>query len=165
MIAASLIPEFDHEIASLRKTLERLPEDKYDWKPHDKSMSLQALAAHLAEMVGWCTMTLKTPELDFATFPYQPFRPANNGELLAFLDERTKEARAALEAASDTDMMTPWTIRNGENVFMTLPRVGMLRSMVFNHIVHHRGQLTVYMRILNVPVPALYGPSADEGAM
>lgn len=161
-LAQSLLPEFEHELANTRKTLARIPEGKTDWKPHATSMELMALATHIAQIYFWMSWTIREPEFDAAKDA--PVRPEirTTAELLAFLDQNAAEAKAALLGASDEVLLTPWTLRNGEQVFFTMPRIAVLRGMVFNHMVHHRAQLTVYFRMLGVPVPSLYGPSGDE---
>ena len=161
-IAQGLLAEFDQEVASTRRTLERLPEDKLEWKPDEKSMSMGRLAAHVAEMTGWAALALKTSELDFATTPYEPVTAKSRAHVLQIADENAAAARAAILGASDADFMKPWTLRAGDQVFFTMPKIAVLRGMVMNHTIHHRGQLTVYYRLNGVPVPALYGPSADE---
>lgn len=161
-LAAALIGELQQEAATTRKCLERIPAEKFDYKPHEKSMTMVRLAAHVAEMLGWAKETVEKSEMDFATADYKPFEPQTTEELVAFLDKMVAESVEALKTASDEAMMENWTLRNGETVYFTMPRIQVLRGMVFNHIVHHRGQLSVYMRINDIPVPALYGPSADE---
>jgi uncharacterized damage-inducible protein DinB len=164
-IAQSLLPEFDHEFATLRKTLERVPDGRWDYAPHAKSMPLGRLAGHLAELGGWVNSTLEADELDFAKMAYTPFIPSSPAALVAKLDEVVAKARPVLAAASDADMMQPWTLRQGAQVFFTMPKVAVLRSFVMNHMIHHRAQLGVYLRLNDVPVPSTYGPSADEGQM
>lgn len=164
-IAQSLLPEFDHEFATLRKTLERVPDGKSDYAPHTKSMPMGKLSGHLAELPGWVNATLEADELDFAKMDYKPFVPANTAELLEALDAAVAKARPVLAAASDADMMKPWTLKQGDKVFFTMPKVAVLRSFVMNHMIHHRAQLGVYLRLNDVPVPSTYGPSADEGQM
>lgn len=164
-IAQSLLPEFDHEFATLRKTLERVPDGKWDYTPHAKSMTMGRLAGHLAELGGWTNATLEADELDFSKIPYAPYIPGSTAELVAKFDEVVAKARPALAAASDADMMKPWTLRMGDTVYFTMPKVAVLRSFVMNHMIHHRAQLGVYLRLNDVPVPGTYGPSADEGNM
>ena len=164
-IAQSLLPEFDHEFATLRKTLERVPEGLGGFKPHEKSMEMARLAGHLTELAGWANATIEQDELDFATSPYKPFVPASTAELVAKLDAVVAKARPVLAATSDADMMKPWTLRQGDRVMFTMPKVAVLRSFVMNHMIHHRAQLGVYLRLNDVPVPGTYGPSADEGNM
>lgn len=164
-ISAGLLPEFDHEMATTRKFLERLPEDKLDFKPHEKSMALGRLAGHIAEMAGWGTTTLETDQLDFAppgAPPFQPLVASSRVQLLGEFEKGVIAFRAALGKASDDYLMQPWTLLSGGRVFFTMPRVTVLRSMVLNHIIHHRAQLGVYYRMNDVPVPSSYGPSADE---
>lgn len=161
-IAESLIPQFDFEMANTRKALERLPEEKLEWTPDPKSMSMGRLAAHLAEMPGWTTLAVAQDELDFGKSEYKPLIPKSRAEVLALLDENVAAARRALEGVSDADLLKPWSLRAGEQVFFTMPKIAVIRGMVLSHIIHHRGQLTVYYRLNGVPVPALYGPSADE---
>lgn len=161
----ALLPEFDREMASTRKTLERVPDDKFGWKPHQKSMAMGRLATHLAELAGWIETTLGTESLDFAPVggpPYQPKIAASNAEMLALFDKNAASAHAALAAATDAQLMQPWTLLSGGKTIFSLPRIGVLRGMVMNHMIHHRGQLTVYLRLNDIPVPALFGPSADE---
>ena len=163
----ALLPEFDHEMANTRKTLERVPEDKFGWKPHEKSMSMGRLATHVAELTGWVATTLETESLDFAppgAPPYQPKIAASRPGLLAIFDKNAAAARAALAAAGDAQLMVTWTLLGGGKTIFSMPRVAVLRGMVMNHLIHHRGQLAVYLRLNDVPVPALYGPSADEQA-
>lgn len=164
-LAAALIGELQQESATTRKLLERIPEDKFEYKPHEKSMSFSRLAAHVAEMVNWTEVTAATPELDFAAGEYKPFEPKTNAELLEYFDKNLAGAIEALQNISDETMMENWTLRNGETVYFTMPKIQVLRGMVFNHIWHHRGQLSVYLRLNDIPVPAMYGPSADEGQM
>ncbi|MBS1795664.1 MAG: damage-inducible protein DinB [Acidobacteria bacterium] len=164
-LAAALIGELQQEAATTRKCLERIPADKFDYKPHEKSMAMGRLAVHTAEMVDWAKETVTTTELDFAANEYKPFEPKTTEELVEFADKHLAEAIEALKNTSDEAMMENWTLRNGETVYFTMPRIQVLRGMVFNHIIHHRGQLSVYMRLNDIPVPAIYGPSADEGAM
>ncbi len=164
-IGQSMLGEFDQEMAGTRKTLERLPEQQWNWKPHDKSGTVGWLASHLATMPGWITMTLQTDQLDYAPVDgpaYVPPKLENRQQLLAEFDKGVTEARKALAGASDPDMMKDWTLLAGGQTIFTMPRVACLRGMVLNHIIHHRAQLTVYYRLLGVPVPGLYGPSADE---
>lgn len=160
-IASALMAELKQESIATRKCLERVPEDKFDYKPHEKSMTFGQLAAHIAEMVGWIAVTIKTDELDFAA-NYKPFTPKTNAELLEFFGKNLSEAIEALENASDEEMMKNWTLRKGDHIFFTMPRVQVLRGVVFNHVFHHRGQLSVYLRLNDIPVPSIYGPSADE---
>jgi uncharacterized damage-inducible protein DinB len=167
-IGQSLLPEFDHEMANTRKTLERLPENKLDFKPDPKSMSLGRLAGHIAEMPGWGAMTLQTDGLDIAPVGGQSMQPliaTSRQQLLAEFDKNVASARAAIAGVSDESLMKPWSLKAGGNVVFTMPRIGVLRTMILSHVIHHRAQLTVYYRMNGVPVPALYGPSADEGAM
>ncbi|MEI6945769.1 DinB family protein [Paraflavisolibacter sp. H34] len=157
-----LLNELRHEADSTRKMLERVPADKFGWKPHEKSMSLASLSSHVAELFSWLTMTLTTDELDFATNKYQPFVPQSTQQLLDFFEDNLKKGTETLAATSDEDMMKHWKLRHGDHIILDLPRMAVLRSFVFNHLVHHRGQLSVYLRLLDVPVPGMYGPSADE---
>jgi len=161
-IAQGLLAEFDVEMANTRRTLERIPLDKLEWKPDPRSMTLGRLAAHVAEMPGWAALTLTTDELDFAAGGYTPAMATSQEQLLEIADKNAAAARAAIAATSDADFMKPWTLRQGDQIFFTMPKIAVIRGMVMNHTVHHRGQLTVYYRMNGVPVPALYGPSADE---
>ncbi len=166
-LSAALLPEFDQEMANTRKTLERIPDGKFSWKPHEKSSAMGPLAGHLANIPGWLSFTIKEDSLDLAPGGVQmqpPPPPKNNKELLAEFDKNVKEGRAALAAASDAELMKPWSLLNNRKVTMTLPKVAVIRGFVMNHLIHHRAQLGVYLRLNNIPVPAIYGPSADEGA-
>lgn len=163
-IGEMMLPEYDHEMANTRKTLERIPEDKLGWKPHEKSMTLGRLSGHLAELGGWAKTAIETDSLNMTMADFKPLIPTSREQLLTAFDKNVKEARAAIAGASDEHLMKPWTLAfNGQTVF-TLPRVAVLRDC-FNHMIHHRAQLGVYLRLNDVAVPALYGPSADEGAM
>ncbi|MDQ6786020.1 MAG: DinB family protein [Acidobacteriota bacterium] len=164
-ISDAFIGELEQESAATRKCLERIPENSFDWKPHDKSFPMLRLATHIAEMVGWIKDTVEKPEMDFAIADYKPFVPNTTSELVEFFDKNLSEATDALKNTSDEAMMQNWKLRNGEQIYLDMPRAQVLRSMVFNHIINHRGQLSVYLRLNDIPVPALYGPSADEGTM
>jgi uncharacterized damage-inducible protein DinB len=164
-IATALVAEMEHEAAVTRTCLERVPADKFDWKPHEKSMTFGRLASHIAEMFGWTPPTLEHAELDFSKMDYKPFEPKTTEELVEFLDKNVAEAIAALRSSSDDRFLENWTMRNGEQVYFTMPKVAVMRSFVMNHIIHHRGQLSVYLRLNDIAVPAIYGPSADEGTM
>jgi uncharacterized damage-inducible protein DinB len=162
-IADLLLPEFDQEMAMTRRVLERVPEDKFSWKPHDKSFSMGNLASHVANMLAWTNDTMNRVEFDIATVTPEEMNKAakNQAELLAWFDANAASARGAL-ARPDADYSVPWTLKRGDVVFFTMPRYNCVRSFVLNHIVHHRAQLTVYLRMNNIPVPGAYGPSADE---
>lgn len=167
-IAQSLLPEFDQEMAGTRKTLERVPEDKLDWRPHEKSTTMAGLATHIANMLNWATLTLTQDSFDFQPEGSEPYREEavkSRAELLEKFDKALASARAALAETSDEAMMKNWSLLKGGNAVFTMPRIACLRGMIFNHIIHHRAQLCVYFRMNDVPVPALYGPSADEGTM
>jgi len=164
-INQSLLGEFDHEMATTRKTLERVPSDKFDYTPHTKSMKMGALSKHIAEMPGWIKETLEKDELDIAPSGGQPPEPPvrTREEVLALFDKNVAAGRKALVAASDdAHFMKPWSLKaSGQNLF-TMPRIAVLRSFVMNHVIHHRAQLGVYLRLNDIPLPATYGPSADE---
>lgn len=163
-----LLPEFDQEMASTRKTLERVPEDKLGWKPHDKSMSLGRLATHIAEIPGWVVHAIQTDELDMAppgAPPYHPVVAASRQELLDMFDKNVAKARTDIAAASDEHMLKPWSLLMTGKTMLTMPRLTVVRSFALNHMIHHRAQLGVYLRLNNLPVPSIYGPSADEGRM
>lgn len=148
-------------MGNTRKTLMRVPFDKGAFQPHPKSMTLLALAGHLANVPSWADFTLRTASLDLATLTPNE-APKSLPEMLASFDSGASSALEALAAATDEEIMAPWTLSMGEKVFFTMPRISVLRTTVINHMIHHRGQLTVYLRMNDVPVPALYGPSADE---
>ena len=161
MNGAMLLPEFDHEMAGLRKALERIPADQLGFKPHEKSWTMQQLAGHLAQLPGWTQVTVTTTELDLAQ-PWEQPPLDTRDQILAVFDDQVAQARAALEGASAEDLMIPWSLKMGDEVIFSMPRIAVLRSFVLNHVIHHRGQLTVYLRLTGGSVPALYGPSADE---
>ncbi|MDX1631983.1 MAG: DinB family protein [Thermoanaerobaculia bacterium] len=167
-IAQSLLPELDQEMSNTRKALERIPEDRMGWKPHEKSFTQGRLASHLAELPSWGTRALTSDSFDIAppdAESEQALDLDERDEILDHFDRSVEELRTAVEDTSDDRFMEPWTLlRKGVTVF-SLPRIGVLRTFVLNHMCHHRGQLTVYLRLTDTPVPALYGPSADEGAM
>jgi len=164
-LGTAFLAELEQEAKVAREVLSRVPADKFDWKPHDKSMSFGKLASHVAEMVSWTGPTLDHPELDFAKMEYKPFEPKTTEELLEFLDKNLAEAADVLKNMTDDRFMEPWSLRNGEKVYFTMPKVVAMRSFVMNHIIHHRGQLSVYLRLNDIAVPSMYGPSADEGSM
>jgi uncharacterized damage-inducible protein DinB len=158
-IGQSLLPEFDQEMATTRRVLERVPGDRADWKPHPKSFSLGHLAQLVSWMPGWIANTLRDTKLDLQGAAGYSLEKTET--LLAGFDRNVKDARAALEAAKDADFEVPWSLTRGEQVLFTAPRAAVVRSHI-SHLSHHRGQLTVYLRLLDVPVPSIYGPTADE---
>jgi uncharacterized damage-inducible protein DinB len=160
--SAMLLTEFDQEMAITRKVIERLPEDKYGWAPHEKSMKAGRLASHIAEMITWGTIGMKQDSFDLAG-GHEPFNAASRAELLKAFDQNVADCRQAIEGASDETLMKPWSLLNGKQTLMTVPKIVVLGSFVVNHIIHHRGQLSVYLRLTGTPVPSIYGPSADEG--
>lgn len=162
----ALVPEFEHEMAQLRVTLARCEKASFAYKPHERSWCLGQLAKHLANVPQWAQLTMTTDEIDFASFPAPKYEePASTDEILAEFDGNVKAALAELGKATDADLVKTWTGRTGEQVHFAMPKVAILRTFVMNHMIHHRGQLTVYLRMTGAKVPALYGPSADEGGM
>jgi uncharacterized damage-inducible protein DinB len=160
-ISQLLLPEFDQEMASTRKMLATVPNDKFSWKPHDKSMTLGRLASHVAEMPSWAIPTMEQDSLEI-TPGQKPFWAGSTPELLESFDKNVAMARPLIEGASDETFARDWSfIYAGQKIFNG-PKSQILRSMVFSHLIHHRGQLSVYLRLLEIPVPGMYGPSADE---
>jgi uncharacterized damage-inducible protein DinB len=160
-IIKSLLKELEQEAQTTRKMLALIPNDKYDWKPHEKSMSLQQLGAHIAELPGWVKMVLTTDELDFANNPYEKKPITTTTDLLNFFEKSLEEGRTELEKATEEQLPLLWTLRNGEEIYNTSPKGEVIR-MSYCQTVHHRAQLGVYLRLLNIPIPGSYGPSADE---
>lgn len=165
-IGQNLLPEFDNEMSGTRKVLERVPDGKLGWRVHEKSNTIGWVAGHLANLPSWATMTIESDSLDVAPKDGEPFKTPEfesaTGILAAF-DQNVAQARALLESVSDEELHQPWSLlKSGETVF-TMPKIAVLRTWVINHIIHHRAHLCVYLRMNDIPVPALYGPSADEG--
>jgi uncharacterized damage-inducible protein DinB len=159
----SLFEDLEFELGLTRKVLARLPANHFAFKPHEKSMHLGQLAAHVANILNWVTLSIRRDELDLAQFP-PPDRtgPKSNAELLATYDANAADARSALAELKDANLDDTWTLRMGERVLKAFPRRTVLRTMCLSHMIHHRAQLLVYLRLLNIPVPSVYGPSADE---
>lgn len=167
-LGATMLPEFDQEMAKTRSTLERIPDELFSWKPHEKSFSFMQMANHLARMPGWGAATLQTDSMDIdpEKGEFVPPPPAETiADVLAAFDKSVAEFRGVLSECSDEALMTDWTLLMGGEELFTMPRVAVVRGMIINHIIHHRGQLTIYLRLNDLPVPGLYGPSADEGGM
>lgn len=158
-ISETLLPEFDQEMQTTRKVLERIPSEKGQWKPHPKSFALGHLTQLVAVMPSWITNTVQETELDLGRFSGYTYEKTET--LLDLFDKNVREARAAIAGAKDADYRVNWSLKRGGHVIFTLPRAAVVRQTI-NHLVHHRGQLTVYMRLIDVPVPSIYGPTADE---
>jgi uncharacterized damage-inducible protein DinB len=163
-IAELLLPELDQEMATTRRVLERVSDDKLGWKPHDRSWSMGDLASHIVNLMKWTDVTMNQTVFDMATVPPEQMNPAatSRAQLLEWFDANAAAARLAL-ARTDADYFVSWTLKQGDHVIFTMPRYACVRSFFLNHIVHHRAQLSVYLRLNNIPVPSMYGPSADEG--
>ena len=161
-IAGTLLPEFDQEMTTTRRLLERVPTDKGPWRPHPKSFPLGHLAQLVAWMPGWIANTVRESALDLATAPKYSFETTET--LLKEFDTNVRAAREALAASKDADYPAPWSLKHGDRVLFTAPRGTVVRTHI-NHLIHHRGQLSVYLRLNNVPLPPIYGPTADEGRM
>ena len=161
MDGKTMLPEFDHEAGLTRKTLERVPFEKADWKPHPKSSSLGELAAHLADIPAWVDVTLNQDVFEMEG-PYEPARAGSVEELLEIFDRNVAAARQVLEGVSHDDLMATWSMKQGGEIVFSMPKIAVLRAFIIKHAVHHRAQLGVYLRLLDVPVPAIYGSSADE---
>ena len=161
-IKEGLLAEFDHEVGTTRKLLERLPEEKLGWKPHVKSMSLGGLATHVSNIPQWAGTILNEPFFDLANAPPNQAEKTSRAEILASFDETRKRTRDWMDK-TDAEYSSLWTLKRGGQQMFSVPRVSAFRSFVLHHVIHHRGQLSVYLRLNDVPVPAIYGPSADEG--
>jgi uncharacterized damage-inducible protein DinB len=153
--------EFEREAISMRKMLSIVPNDKYDWKPHPKSMTLRQLATHVAEIPLWFGMVLNTQELDFSVNEYKPKEINDTATLVAYLEENIIQARKDLAAGKEESLDELWSLRNGEEIYSSDPKRDAIR-MSFNQIIHHRAQLGVFLRLLDIPIPGTYGPSADD---
>lgn len=163
MTARNLIAELQHEAISTRKMLERLPIEQFNWKPHEKSMSLATLAGHIADIPAYAALVLKAGELDFAGDAYTVSNAKDAAELVSVFEKNLDEAITSFQDMGDeTVLQDMFTLRSGEHVIATMPKGIILRTLLFSHMIHHRGQLSVYLRLLNIPVPGIYGPSADE---
>ena len=160
-VTESFSRELESEAITTRKMLERVPFDNYNWKPHEKSMTLQKLASHVAELPSWISMTLNTNELDFAQNPYTLPEITSSEQLMKYFEKNLAEGRSELAKATEEQLSQPWILRNGEDIYNVSPKGDVLR-MTYCQIVHHRAQLGVYLRLLNIPIPGSYGPSADE---
>ena len=158
----ALLQEVEQEFASTRKMLQKIPEEHFGWKPHEKSYTLGRLASHVAELTGWVSFILTTNELDFAKGDYKPVNAPTSAELMELFEDNFTKSKEALQKASDDALMQKWKFRNGEQIYFDLPKIAVLRSFAMNHIIHHRAQLSVYLRLLDIPVPGMYGPTADE---
>jgi uncharacterized damage-inducible protein DinB len=158
----ALLAELEAESAATRRLLERVPADRLTWKPHEKSMTLGQLASHIAEAPCW-VLSMVQPVFDFGAVAadYKPFAPADGDELLQGFDKNVEELTAVLSGKDDAFMREVWTMKNGDKVLMSAPREAAIRNVTLSHIIHHRGQLTVYLRLLDVPVPPTFGPTAD----
>ena len=163
-LSKAILPEFDQEMANTRKSLERVPEDKLSFKPHAKSMTLGGLATHLATINHWAEAIFGLDAFDVSTAP-PTTELKSRAEVLAAFDKNTATARKAIADSTDAHLMKPWSLTAGSNTVFTLPRAAVVRSFLLNHNIHHRAQLGVYLRLNDVPVPSIYGPSADEGNM
>jgi uncharacterized damage-inducible protein DinB len=161
-IKDALLPEYDHEMGTARRVLERVPEDKLTWQPHEKSMTLGRLATHLAEIPEWVVIVLNHPEFNM-TGNHSAAAKTSRADILALFDKNVQAGRALLDAKSDAELMAPWTFKRDGQTMFSMPGIAAVRAWVMNHTIHHRGQLSVYLRLTNTPVPAIYGPSADEG--
>ncbi|HEX4374417.1 MAG TPA: DinB family protein [Puia sp.] len=161
-VKTSFIGELKNESINTKKMLEKVPLDKATWKPHEKSMSIGRLATHIAETGHWIYRILEADEFDFAVNPFKPHVAASREELLEIFNNNFNKSIAALENASDDEFDKLWTIKMGDKILYQLPKKNAIRSWGFSHSVHHRGQLSVYLRMLDIPVPGMYGPSADE---
>lgn len=164
-IGAGFAKELEHEAISTRKIIERLPPDKFDWKPHDKSMTLSRLAGHIIEMISWTGPTINQDGIDFATMNYEPKVYTTTASMVEDFDKNVADALSVLSNVDDAELFKTWFMRNGETLYFEMPKIAVMRSFVMNHIIHHRGQLSVFIRLLDIPVPEIYGPSADEGSM
>ena len=160
----ALLPEFDHEMGTTRRLLDRAPEAAFAWKPHSKSMSLGELSSHIANIPTWCGAIVGAAVMDLATMPEdaRPKPATSHADLLARFDSNVAAAREKLASVTDSEMLAPWTLKQGDHEVFTLPRAAALRSFIMNHSIHHRGQLSVYLRLNDVPLPSIYGPTADE---
>ena len=161
-IKDTLLAEFDHEMGTTRRLLDRLPDAQLSWKPHEKSMSLGGLATHLSNLPNWGSTILNDPSYDLAAGPPNLTASTSRAEILSQFDSAVARARASLDK-TDVELSAPWTLKRGDQEMFSMPRMAAFRSFVLYHTVHHRGQLSVYLRLNNVPVPAIYGPTADEG--
>ena len=164
MLKDGLLAEFDHEVATTRRLLDRLPDDqtRLSWKPHDKSMSLGGLATHLSNLPVWGGMILNASFFDLAAMPPNLQEKTSRGEILAAFDENAKKTRAVMDR-TDAEYMDRWTLKRGDQELFSMPKVSAFRTFLMYHLVHHRGQLSVYLRLNDIPVPPIYGPTADEG--
>ena len=162
MLNQPFIAEIKHEAAATKKILERVPEEKFNWKPHEKSMTLGRLATHVAELPGFLTSILTMDEFDFAKGHYKPSFANTKEELMQVFQQKVDEVVQTLENTSDEKMHETFTLLSGGHVLAAVPRNVAVRAMALNHIIHHRGQIAVYLRLLDIPVPGMYGPSADE---
>ncbi len=158
----TLLTEFDHEMGTTRRLLERIPDEKFEWKPHEKSMSLGGLATHLSNLPNWGTTILNDASYDLAAGPPNPSHALSRSDILAQFDAATARTRAALDK-TDAELGSQWKLKRGDQELFSLPRSAAFRTFVLYHLVHHRGQLSVYLRLNDIPVPAVYGPTADEG--
>lgn len=158
----AFIVEFDHEMAATRRVLERVPEDAFDWTPHERSFSLGGLASHLAQLPHWGRQILDDESYDLAGATGRSAPKASRAEVLDTFDQHVSDVRRALVTGSDAELAAPWTLKRGTHIVLSMPRIAALRRFLLHHVIHHRGQLTVYLRLRDVPVPPLYGPTADE---
>ncbi len=168
MISHALLPEFDQEFTATRKHLERVPGDKLDWAPHEKSMTMRQLAGHIASLVAWGSTSIEEDEFDVAPVDGPDYEPPNFetvDDILAAFDENVSKARALIEQTTDETFMKPWELKKAGEVLFQMPKVAVIRAFVLNHTIHHRGQLSVYLRMCDCPVPQSYGPTADETEM
>jgi uncharacterized damage-inducible protein DinB len=161
----ALLPEFDHEMGTTRRVLERVPDPDLAWRPHERSFSMGKLAGHIANIPHWVEIAIDNTVFDVASVgdDGRPKEPESVAAILKAFDDNVKKARAKIDAQPDPALFAMWTFKNAGQEVFTMPKIAVLRGFVMNHIIHHRGQLSVYLRLRNVPVPAMYGPSADEG--
>jgi len=157
-----LLAEFDHEMGATRRMLDRVPDDRLAWKPHDRSMAFGELATHLANLSTWGATILKEASFDLADAPPNLTARSSRADILAFFDGNSSATRALMDK-SDAEYLAPWSLKRGGHELFALPRISAFRSFVINHTIHHRGQLSVYLRLNDIPVPPMYGPTADEG--
>jgi len=162
-IIDAMLPEFDREMGLTRRVLDRVPDGRFDWRPHPTSVTLGRLAEHLAEMPLWVTLTMTRSTLEMTTGrPADHVPPATRDAVLALFDTHLKAGRANLAGKTDAEFRAPWTLTGGGKEVFTMPKVAVIRNFVLNHMIHHRGQFSVYLRMLEVPIPSIYGPSGDE---